>query len=325
MSDNKIFRFIVDEEESGERIDSFLSGRIPELSRSRIQKAVKAGEVLCCGKPVGKVSSRVAGDDTIELKFTPPVPLSILPEDIPLDIVYEDSSLLVVNKQAGMVAHPAPGNETGTLVNALLHHCSDLSGIGGVIRPGIVHRLDRLTSGLLVVAKDDITHISLSRQLQERKVKRIYFAFVWGGMPAEEGEIDLPIGRSSSDRKKMAVIHRGGRQANTNYYVLDTFGPLQYIKIKLGTGRTHQIRVHLAHVGHPVIGDPVYGGNKIRKGSLGKFDLDKSRQVLSMIERQALHAGELSFFHPKKEELMSFEAPLPPDMESMLSFCRRSW
>ncbi len=321
MDEQKIYSFIVDEEESGERLDSWLAARIPELSRSRIQKALKDGEVLIGGLSAGKPSRRLRGGEGVELRFSPPKPVEVLAEDIPLDIIYEDSGLLVVNKAAGMVVHPAPGNETGTMVNALLAHCDDLSGIGGFLRPGIVHRLDAQTTGLLVVAKNDEVHIALSRQLMERAVTRIYKALVWGTMPENEGEIDAPIGRSKSDRKKMAVIRDGGRDAVTYYSVLDTFPPLQYIRLKLGTGRTHQIRVHLTHIGHPVLGDPEYGGRKFRKGHLPKKEIDRGAKALSLIGRQALHAGELSFFHPLLEKEMTFKAPLPDDFRVVLEIC----
>jgi 23S rRNA pseudouridine1911/1915/1917 synthase len=321
MNDRKIYSFLVDEEESGERLDSWLAARIPELSRSRIQKAFKEGEVLIGDMPVGKSSRKLRGGESVTLRFSPPKQLEVLAEDIPLDIIYEDEGLLVVNKAAGMVVHPAPGNETGTMVNALMAHCDDLSGIGGYLRPGIVHRLDAWTTGLLVVAKSDEVHISLSRQLMEKAVTRIYKALVWGEMPAEDGAIDAPIGRSRSDRKKMAVIREGGRDAMTYYSVVDTFPPLQYIRLKLGTGRTHQIRVHLNHIGHPVLGDPEYGGRKFKKGNLPKKEADRGAKALSLIERQALHAGELSFFHPLLEKEMTFKAPLPDDFRAVLEMC----
>ena len=321
MNNEKEYTSIVDEEAGGDRLDAYLSTQIPELSRSRIQKAVRAGEVLINGEPAKKVSRKVRENEQIRLRFNPPKPAKVAAEDIPLDIVYEDSDLLVLNKRAGMVVHPAPGNETGTMVNALLAHCGDLSGIGGILRPGIVHRLDALTTGLLVVAKNDRVHIALSRQLMERKVKRIYFAIIWGEMPENEGEMNLPIGRSKSDRKKMAVVQSGGRAAVTYYYALDTFGPFQYIRVKLGTGRTHQIRVHLSHTGHPVLGDPVYGGRKVRRGSLSKKDMETGHKALTLIDRQALHAGELSFFHPVRKETVSFTAPLPDDFSSVITLC----
>ncbi|MBN2185101.1 MAG: RluA family pseudouridine synthase [Candidatus Krumholzibacteriota bacterium] len=321
MNNEKEYISIVDEEASGDRLDVFLSAQIPELSRSRIQKAVRSGEVLVNGDPALKVSRKVSENDEIMLRFKAPKPSEVSAEDIPLDIVYEDGDLLVVNKKAGMVVHPAPGNAAGTMVNALLAHCTDLSGIGGVLRPGIVHRLDALTTGLLVVAKNDRVHIELSRQLMERKVRRIYFAIIWGEMPENEGLIDLPIGRSKSDRKKMAVVRSGGRPAVTYYNALDTFGPFQYIRVKLGTGRTHQIRVHLSHAGHPVLGDPVYGGRKVRRGSLSKEDMESGHRALTLIDRQALHAGELSFFHPSRKEMVSFTAPLPDDFSSVITSC----
>jgi len=324
LEEDRIYTFIVDEESSGERIDSYLSDRIPDLSRSRIQKAIISGELLIEGRPALKVSARIRENERVELRFNPPRPMEVRAEEIPLDIIYEDESLLVVNKGCPMVVHPAPGNETGTMVNALLAHCTDLSGIGGVLRPGIVHRLDSLTSGLLVVAKDDKTHISLSRQLMERKVKRIYFAIVWGRMPLDEGVIDLPVGRSKTDRKKMAVVGEGGREAVTSYYVLDTFRTFQYIKIGLGTGRTHQIRVHLSHSGHPVLGDAVYGGRRIRRGELSRSEIQLAEKALSMIDRQALHAGELSFTHPATCREMRFTAPLPSDFEEVLGLLREA-
>ncbi|MDD3643526.1 MAG: RluA family pseudouridine synthase [Candidatus Krumholzibacteria bacterium] len=318
MTDRTIRRFIVDEEEAGERLDSWLSGRLAELSRSRVQKALAAGEVLVDGLPERKASRRVRGGARVELEFSPPAQIEVEPEEIPLDVVYEDEHLIVVDKRAGMVVHPAPGNERGTLVNALLARCGDLSGIGGYLRPGIVHRLDALTSGLIVAAKTDEAHIALGRQLMERSVRRIYLALVWGEMGAAEGEIDAPIGRNPKDRKKMAVVEEGGREALTRYRVLDTFPPLQYIECALGTGRTHQIRVHLSHAGHPVFGDPVYGGRTIRRGSLPREEAARAERALRMIDRQALHAARLSFTHPVLGERMTFEAPLPADFRAAL-------
>jgi 23S rRNA pseudouridine1911/1915/1917 synthase len=322
LTDTKSFDFLVDEDDGGERLDSFLSAQIPELSRSRIQKAIHAGDVLVDGTPVLKGARKIRQGERIGLTFSPPRPLEIVPEKIPLDIVYEDAHLLVVNKAPGMVVHPAPGHETGTLVHALMAHCENLSGIGGVLRPGIVHRLDAGTSGLLVVAKDDETHIALSRALMERRVSRIYCALVWGQMSAPTGVIDMPIGRSPGDRKKMAVVSEGGREARTTYYVVDTFGPFQYIRLRLGTGRTHQIRVHLSRVAHPVLGDPVYGGRKERRGRLAGKAAAVAERALSLIDRQALHAEELSFVHPATGEQMTFKAPLPDDFRAVLDFLK---
>lgn len=321
-NDKKQYVFIVDEEDGGERIDAYLSGQIPELSRSRIQKSIRSGELSIGDGPVTKPSRRVHEGERVELTFGPPRPLDLQPEEIPLDIVYEDDGLLVLDKPAGMVVHPSPGHDRGTLVHALLAHCRNLSGIGGVLRPGIVHRLDAGTSGLLVVAKSDEVHIALSRKLMERHIERIYYAVVWGEMESETGTIDLPVGRSPRDRKKMAVLPEGGKDAFTTYYLLDTYGPFQYIKLKLGTGRTHQIRVHLSHTGNPVLGDPVYGGRRIRKGSLSKGEIELAARALSLIDRQALHAGELSFEHPLTGVPMRFEAPPPLDIQSVLGVIR---
>lgn len=317
------YEILVGDEDGGERLDIVLAEHIPELSRSRIQKAIHAGDVFVSGIPARKAATRVHEGELIELAFSPPRPLEIRPEAIPLDIVYEDEHLLVVNKPPGMVVHPAPGHDRGTLVHALLAHCRDLSGVGGVMRPGIVHRLDSGTSGLLVVAKSDEVHIALSKQLMERTVKRVYYAVVWGEMPESEGVLEFPIGRSPRDRKRMAVVSRGGREAVTAYYVLDTFSPFQYIRIKLGTGRTHQIRVHLSFTGHPVLGDPVYGGRKLRKGSLAQREARTARKVLALLDRQALHAGELSFIHPMTAERVVFTALAPPDFQSALDMLRR--
>lgn len=321
MTENRRCSFIVDEEEAGERIDTWLSGRIPELSRARIQKALRSGEVLAAGLPARKAAQRVRGGERIEISFAPPAAIEVVPEPIPLDVVFEDEHLIVVNKPAGMVVHPAPGNERGTLVNALLAHCADLSGIGGYLRPGIVHRLDALTSGLLVAAKSDAAHIALSRQMMQHGVRRIYRAIVWGRMPAQEGTIEAPIGRSPRDRKTMAVVTSGGREAVTHYSILDTFPPLQYIQCRLETGRTHQIRVHLAHVGHPVFGDPVYGGRKFDRGAFSREEAAAAGRALDLIDRQALHAVELSFVHPLLGEEMIFEAPLPADFQAVLAAC----
>jgi len=322
LTERKSFSFLVDEDDAGERLDSYVSAQMPELSRSRIQKAIRAGDVAVAGASVLKPAQRIREGERITLSFSPPRPLEITPENIPLDIVYEDEHLLVVNKAPGMVVHPSPGHETGTLVHALLHHCVNLSGIGGVLRPGIVHRLDADTSGLLVVAKDDETHIALSRALAERRVSRLYAALVWGEMPEKTGVIDMPIGRSPSDRKKMAVVEEGGREARTTYYVIDTFPPFQYIRLKLGTGRTHQIRVHLSRVSHPVLGDPVYGGTKARRGGLTGKAAARADRALAMIGRQALHAEELSFTHPARGELVVFKAPLPDDFRAVLDFLK---
>jgi len=319
FSGKRNYFFIAGDEDEGERLDSYLAEEIGELSRSRIQKAIKAGDCQVNERVVKKSSYRVRLGDRVSLVFSPPEPLRVEPEKVPLDIIYEDELIVVVNKSPGMVTHPAPGHSSGTLVNALLAHCSNLSGIGGVIRPGIVHRLDAGTSGLLVVAKNDVAHISLSRQIMERKMKRRYVAVVWGELKSHEGVIDAPIGRSKRDRKKMAVV-ADGRRAITHYSVIDTFPPFQYIKLSLETGRTHQIRVHLSHIGHPVFGDPQYGGRRLRKGKLTKEEFERATEALKIIERQALHAISLEFLHPGSGKAMNFEAPMPEDFRKLLEY-----
>jgi 23S rRNA pseudouridine1911/1915/1917 synthase len=322
VAEQQQYSFLVGEEDSGERIDVYLAELIPELSRSRIQKALRSGEVLADGSKVLKSSRKVHEGEWIELRLSPPKKLEILPEAIQIDVVYEDDGLIVVNKPAGMVVHPAPGHPGGTLVNALLHHCTNLSGIGGALRPGIVHRLDRGTSGLLVVAKNDRFHTELSRQIMVRTARRVYHALVWGNMPQSSGVMSFPIGRSRRDRKKMAVVSSGGRESVTSYYMLDTFGPFGYIMLRLGTGRTHQIRVHLSHAGHPVFGDPEYGGRRIRKGQLSRMESDTVAKALSCIGRQTLHASELAFIHPETGREMTFSAKLPSDFQAVLDIVR---
>jgi len=319
MSERKRYEFVVDEEDAGERIDRYLSERIPGFSRNRIQKAIKGGDVKVDGAPAAKPAQSLREEERITVEISEPTPIKAIPQKIDIDIVYEDEDLAVVNKPAGLVVHPAPGNPDGTLVNALLYHCGDLSGIGGEIRPGIVHRLDKDTTGLLVVAKNDRTHYSLSDQLMKRTVKREYRVIVWGEMKQDSGEINAPIGRSSSNRKKMTVLKSKGREAVTYYNVIDTFPPFQYIKVRLGTGRTHQIRVHFSYAGRFVFGDPDYGGRKIRKGNLSADEVTTAEKALSVIDRQALHAARLTFYHPGKQREMIFTAPLPEDFRSVLT------
>ncbi len=319
VNDRKRYEFIADEEDAGERVDRYLSDRIPGFSRTRIQKAINAGDVKVDGIPASKPAMILKEEQKITVEISPPTPIRAVPEKIDIDVIYEDRDLLVVNKPAGLVVHPAPGNTSGTLVNALLYHCGDLSGIGGEIRPGIVHRLDKDTSGLLVVAKNDRAHIGLSGQLMKRKVKREYRTIVWGRMKRSEGTISAPIGRSPSNRKKMTVLESGGREAVTYYNVIDTFPPFQYIKVRLGTGRTHQIRVHFSYAGRFVLGDPEYGGRKIRKGSLSPDEIRLAEKALSVIDRQALHAARLAFVHPVKKREMVFSAPLPEDFREVLA------
>ncbi|MCO7174635.1 RluA family pseudouridine synthase [Sporolactobacillus kofuensis] len=277
-----------------------MSREIPGESRSRLQQLIKDKCILVNGSAV-KTSYRMKTDDEVTIHLPEPEPLNVEPEDIPLDIVYEDHSVIVVNKPRGMVVHPAPGNMSGTLVNALLGHCHDLSGINGVMRPGIVHRIDKETSGLLMVAKTDTAHRSLAAQLKDKTTKREYLALVHGCLPHDEGTIDAPIGRSDKDRKKMMVTDKNSKHAVTHFKVIERFSKYTYVSCRLETGRTHQIRVHMAYIGHPLAGDPKYGPRKTLP-----------------IHGQALHAAELGFVHPETNQFMLFHAPLPEDMNQLL-------
>ena len=299
----------VEEEYSGKRIDLWLSEALC-ITRSAAAKLIENDNVLLEGKAVSK-SLKVLCGQKFEVTQPEPEPSEAIPENIPLDIVYEDADLLVVNKPKGMVVHPAAGNPCGTLVNALLYHCgSSLSGIGGVIRPGIVHRIDKDTSGLLVVAKNDEAHLSLSEQLKDHTVSRVYSAIACGNFKQDSGTVDAPIGRHPTDRKRMAVLRNSesSREAITHYSVEERYGEFTYIKCVLETGRTHQIRVHMSSIGHPLLGDDVYGGGNTKFGAKNKF----------LINGQCLHAGELSFIHPKTKEKMHFEVPLPEYFEELL-------
>ena len=306
--------FEVGEEDIGERIDKFLVDKT-ELSRSAAAKLLENGNVTVNGKSVAK-NYKMRDRDAVEIIFPEPEADEALPEDIPLDIIYEDGDIIVVNKPKGMIVHPATGIYTGTLVNALLYHCRDsLSGIGGVIRPGIVHRIDKDTSGLLVVAKNDEAHLSLSEQLKTHTVSRIYHAITVGNIRDDEGTVNKPIGRHPTDRKKMAIVtdpSRTARNAITHYGVIERYaapmGRFTYIKCKLETGRTHQIRVHMASIGHPLLGDGVYGG----AGT--KFEATSG----SIISGQCLHAKELELIHPRTRELMHFECELPEDFAKVI-------
>lgn len=288
------------------RLDVFVS-ECSGVSRSHAQVLIENELVSVNGKSVAK-NYRLKQGDEVEIEAMPIRELSAEAENIPLDIVYEDDEIIVVNKPSGMVVHPAVGNESGTLVNALLYHCkSSLSGINGVIRPGIVHRIDKDTSGLLVVAKTDEAHIFLSSLLKDHQIKRTYHAIVTGHLPQQRGTINAPIARHAVDRKKMAVV-AGGKEAITHYEVLREYPSFSYAKMNLETGRTHQIRVHLSHIGHPIIGDTAYGG--------GKTPFERAHQRL--LSGQCLHARELSFPHPKTKEIMHFEVDLPAEFKALL-------
>ncbi len=290
--------------DTGIRIDRYLSENFPEMTRSHIQKILDDGGVLVNGKPM-KRSYIVKEKDHIELNVPEAVEAEILPEDIPLDIIYEDRDILVINKPKGMVVHPAAGHTSGTLVNAILKHCGDsLSGINGVMRPGIVHRIDKDTTGVLIVCKNDMAHTSIAAQLKEHSSKRKYYAIVHGVISEKEGTVDAPIGRHPTDRKKMSVNQKNGKRAVTHYKVLKRFERYTYIECELETGRTHQIRVHMAYIGHPLLGDRVYGPAKCPYPSL---------------EGQTLHAGMLGIVHPRTGEYMEFTAPLPDYFVNLLN------
>lgn len=291
--------------DAGKRLDKLISEQLPELTRSAVQHLMQDGCVTIAGKTVKKNTKAAAGD-IITVELPEPREVAIEPENIPLDIVYEDADIIVVNKPKGMVVHPAPGNWSGTLVNALMYHCGDsLSGINGEIRPGIVHRIDKDTSGLLVVAKNDRAHQSLAEQIKVHSAGRRYYAVVYGTPREQKGIVNAPIARHPVDRKKMAVI-AGGREAITHYEVLEQYTGYSYLTFLLETGRTHQIRVHMAHIGHPIIGDPLYGPSK-----------DKWK-----LQGQCLHAGELSLTHPATGERMTFQAPLPAYFTTVLQKLR---
>jgi 23S rRNA pseudouridine1911/1915/1917 synthase len=306
-----------------DRLDRFIA-RNPDLklTRSRVQKLISEGLVTVDGNAATH-NHRLKGGELVLIEV-PPLPRSdIVPEKIALDIVYEDAFLLAVNKPAGMVTHPGAGNRQGTLANALLYYADSLSGVGGMDRPGIVHRLDKGTSGLILAAKNDDILLALQEQMKARKIRKTYTALICGHMKGEQGLIDLPVGRSRKDRKKMTVTSAGGRQALTDYRLVDRFKLHDLVEINLRTGRTHQIRVHFSHIGHPLFGDPDYGGRM--KWHRGIFSVDKRLAIraLELIDRQALHAGKLEFIHPVSMQSISIEAPLPEDFRNLLDFMRR--
>ncbi len=300
--------FVVPEGAEPERIDKYISLVCEEMTRSYVQRLIEEGKVVCNGKKV-RTCLKVGPFDEITVTVPPPQELEVEPEDIPLDIVFEDEELMVINKPKGMVVHPAAGNESGTLVNAVLFHAKGkLSGINGVIRPGIVHRLDKDTSGLIVVAKTNEAHLSLAEQIKEKTCRRVYVCLVRGNLREDEGTIDAPIGRHPTQRKKMCVTQKNSRSAVTHYRVLERFGDYTFVECRLETGRTHQIRVHMQHIGHPVIGDEVYSGGKNPFG----------------LHTQALHAVQIGFVHPISGEEMSFSCPIPDYMEAILERLRKA-
>jgi 23S rRNA pseudouridine1911/1915/1917 synthase len=293
---------IVVKEAAGQRLDQFLRSELPEHSRAFLQKLIEQGHIVVNGG-TAKASYKVRLDDKVRIEIPPPRLLATLPEEIVLDVLFEDTDLIVVNKPAGLVVHPAAGNYEHTLVNALLHHCrGELAGIGGVERPGIVHRLDKGTSGCIVVAKTDLAHKGLVAQFKSREVKKIYHAVCWGKFARPSGRIETIIGRSERDRKKMSVNASRGRPAMTDYRVLKQLAEFALVELHIHTGRTHQIRVHMAHLGHPVVGDATYG---------------RARQTNISVARPLLHAYKLGFTHPRSQKLLEFTAPVPDDMVNL--------
>jgi len=317
--EGSVIRVVVDHAVQ-ERLDSWLASRLADQSRTQVARLIQEGRVLVNGKPPRKRDQPAAGD-VIEIDIPPPAPSTLEPEAIPLNIVFEDAQLLVIDKPAGLVVHPSPGHASGTLVNALLHHVGDLSGIGGVRRPGLVHRLDRNTSGLMIVAKSDVAHRRLSAALKRREIRRTYTAVTWGHLRQDEQAIDAPIGRSPSDRRRMAVV-AGGRPAITHVRRLERWVAADLLDVRLETGRTHQIRVHLASIGHPVVGDLEYGAAADRgmSGSVRGW----ARELARRTPRQFLHATGLAFVHPTEHRMLEFASPLPPDLEAAAAWARAS-
>ena len=294
--------FNIETDDVNKRVDVFLNEEMEDVSRSALQKNIEKGNITVNGEKISK-NYKLRLGDIVEAELPPPENIDIVPEDIPLDIMYEDDDLIVINKSQNMVVHPAPGHYTGTLVNALMFHCGDnLSGINGVLRPGIVHRIDKDTSGVLVIAKSDLAHKGLSEQLAEHSMKRVYNAIVYNSFSEESGTVDRNIDRSKNDRKKMAVVMQGGRNAVTHYKVIEKLGKYTWVELQLETGRTHQIRVHMSYIGHPLLGDPVYGPKKC------PFNLNG----------QVLHAKVLGFIHPRTGEYMEFNSELPDYFSSLI-------
>ena len=309
--------FTVASEQSGLRLDLFLTAREIGLSRSQVQRAVEERRVQVNGRP-GRAGRKLKTGDVVAIDLPAARPSGVLPEAIPLKILYEDASLLVIDKPAGIVVHPAAGHSSGTLVNALLHHCRDLSGIGGVLRPGIVHRLDKGTSGLMMAAKSDEAHWGLAGQFKRHEVRKTYLALVYGDPKTDGGRIEAAVGRHPTDRKRMSTQSRRGRSAVTIWRVRERYGVAALLEVDIETGRTHQIRVHLTDLGHPVVGDRVYGG----AGRIRTVGDPAARARMKALDRQALHSWRLAFTHPVTGEKMQFSAPLPEDMAGLCAFLR---
>src|SRR3990167_2595426 len=309
----KAFKFNVDETEVGCRLDKWLSLQLPEVSRSYVQKLILKGTVLVDKSP-RKGSYKLSSGELVDVELPDPEVWHIKPEEKKLDVLYEDDDLVIINKPVGVVVHPAPGHRQGTLVNYLLHHCKGLSSLGGILRPGIVHRLDQGTSGVLVVAKNDFTHMALSKQFQEHSIIRQYIALVFGEVSPPKGRIEQGIGRSPRDRKKMAAL-KGGKPAITEWELISRFKQLSLLKLTLKTGRTHQIRVHLSDKGWGVVGDEVYGGGVKRISSITKKRL---RDLMKTVDHPLLHAKRLSFTHPRSGKIIDIESEPPEDFKKIL-------
>jgi len=325
----EVRRLTVTSGEAKRRLDQFLAARLPSHSRSSLQRLIREGNVVLVGQEGGPSPARGAGPlragrqmaegEIVEIIFPSPIPSGLVPEEVALNVLHEDSDFLVIDKPAGMVVHPGAAARSGTLVHALLHHCTDLSGIGGVERPGIVHRLDKGTSGVLVVAKTDTAHRELSRQFQARTVRKLYMALVWGRPERSSGSIDLPIGRDVLHRVKISSRTTSPREAFTEYRVVEALEGFSWLEVRPRTGRTHQIRVHLKHLGHPIVGDTVYGGARYTQVAS-----PARKTALLAFGRLALHARRLELLHPVTGQAMAFEAPVPAEFESLLEALKRA-
>ncbi len=309
--------FLVSHDISGQRLDAFMVSQLPEISRSSLQRLIDERQVLVDGKPA-RSSLRLKGGERVFLQIPEPVAALPLPEEIPLNILYEDHDLIVINKPAGMVVHPGAGVDSGTLVNALLYHCNDLSGIGGEIRPGIVHRLDKGTSGVIVAAKNDISHRALAEQFALHSIKRLYWALIYGTPKDDNGKISGIIGRHPSDRLRLSGMARHGKEAATNWKVLERLETASLLQLRLETGRTHQIRVHLTEANMPLLGDPLYPDG----GRLNNLKDSKLKSMITALGRQALHARVLGFIHPASREYMEFVSEPPDDFQRLLEYLR---
>jgi 23S rRNA pseudouridine1911/1915/1917 synthase len=301
-----------------ERLDVFITSRVPDLTRSAVRRLIEMSRVTVDNES-GKPSQKLKGGEQVVIEIPPPTPAVPAAQEIPLEILFEDSDLIVLNKPAGMSVHPGAGNPDGTMVNALLGHCDDLSGIGGEVRPGIVHRIDKDTTGVIVVAKNDRSHLGLAEQFKEHTIKRVYVALVYGSPKTDKGRIESAIGRHPVDRKKMSGSARHGKHSVTHWKVTGRFGPVSVVELRLETGRTHQIRVHLSEAGFPLLGDPVYGG----AGRLSCVKDSKLRALIVALNRQALHARTLGFIHPLTGTYMEFSTPVPEDMQRIMEYLEK--